>query len=110
MIQNTRLKLEYDERTIAAIINPDNAVFEFGDFVENGKLIPGVWDDFKVIEDKLDYYDLEDATADIDVYVQQISTGRYFKGHFRYVYADDTRYDPYLIQVFPEEELVTVYK
>lgn len=111
MIQNTRLRLEYDERTIAAIIDPDNAVYEFEDLNDgNGKLIPGVWDDFKVIEDKLDYYDLEDATANIGVYVQQISTGRYFKGRLTRVYADDTRYDLCLIQVFPEEELVTVYK
>lgn len=111
MIQNTRFKLEYDERTIAAIIDPDNAVYEFEDLNDgNDQLIPGVWDDFEVVDEKLIGYDLEYSAAEIERYVKQISTGRYFKGNLTRVYADDTRYDLYLIQVFPEEELVTVYK
>lgn len=111
MIQNTRFKLEYDEMTIAAIIDPDNAVYEFEDLNGgNDQLIPGVWDDFEVVDEKLIGYDLAYPAAEIERYVKQISTGRYFKGNLTRVYADDTRYDLYLIQVFPEEELITVYK
>lgn len=111
MIQNSRLELEYDTMTIAAIIDPDNAMYEFEDLNdEDWELIPGIWDDFEVVSEELIDYDPECSTVTICRYVKQKSTGKYFKGCLTRCYQDNPQYCSSLTQVFPEEELVTIYK
>lgn len=79
-------------------------------------------DGFKVIEDKIKSSDTEDGGADHEYVIQEISTGRFFKGYYSDWDIENTDYDEEedvcdgridlncnLQEVFPEQITITVY-
>jgi hypothetical protein len=71
---------------------------------------PGVWDDFKIIEENDNYYDLNDGYAEMIVIVQRISDSKYFKGRYTTYTYDGNEYDTTLEEVFPIEKTIIVYE
>jgi hypothetical protein len=66
--------------------------------------------DFKYITDELIYYDLEKGYEEIETIVKRLSDDKYFKINWFKSYYNENKYDNELIEVFPEEKTITIYK
>jgi len=80
-------------------------------FDEDGDIIGNpIWNDFEIIEEIVDYYDIEKGYENKSTVVKRKSDGDYFIG--RWIdspYVDNT-YETTLTQVFPKEKTITVYE
>ena len=78
---------------------------------DNLILKKGEWNNFKLIEAKLNYYDLEDSYEINDNIIQRLSDGKYFKFFSKYTYCDELIIPNQEIkEVFPIEKTITVYE
>lgn len=78
---------------------------------DNLILKKGEWNNFELIESKLNYYDLEDSYEINDNIIQRLSDGKYFKFFSEYTYCDDFIIpDQEIKEVFPKQVEITIYE
>lgn len=89
---------------------------EDGNFIKNdcNKYIideDGKWNEFELVESKLDFFDLEDQYEYTDHIIKRIIDNKYFKFHSKYSYQEWAIIPNQEIEeVFPVEKTIIIYE
>jgi len=111
-MEKERQIIHLSEYEIAPIL--DEYAYESGEyddlFDNRGELKEEqVWSDFLFIEKRVIYRDIEAGYEEYEVITQRISDGKFFRGFYTISPFTSTFYRPNLKEVFPEQQVITVY-
>lgn len=84
---------------------------EYEEFFDEELNIIGnpIWNDFEIIEESVDSYDIEKGYEKKSTIVKRKSDGKYFVGHWVYSPYVENEYETTLTEVFPKEKTIIVY-
>ena len=105
--------IKVTEFDLIPLVNEDwKALDEYQSDSDEEILISGIWEDFDVISDELEYFDLEDQYYEELIIIKRKSDNKYFKfksifSEYHYKWSIE---NPTLIEVFPKQKTITVYE